>query len=116
MDFIFIHNMSNYTYSSFSTNTPQSPERNIQRSSPYDYLSNNQLRASQVVATSSQSARVVGLSLPELQANFVLMSAEVDRLLILNSLMSKEAEQWRQKYLDIERLGSQKVIFNHPYE
>lgn len=108
--------MSNYTYTSFSTNAPQSPESHLYKASAPDYLSNNPLRASQVVPSSSQSARVVGLSLPELQTNFVLMSAEVDRLLILNSLMSKEAEQWRQKYLDIERLGPQKVGSNSSYE
>src|SRR5690242_20293031 len=102
--------MSNYAYTSISTNTTYSPEGNHHRGAAPDYLSSHPLRASQVVATSSLSSRVIGLPLEELQVHFTLLAAEVDRLLILNSLMTKETEQWRKKYLEIERSSSQKVI------
>lgn len=103
--------MENYSYTSFSTNASPATDVPLRTMISGEYLNNNPLRASQVVATSKLASRTIGLSIEGYQLNFVLLAAEVDRLLILNSLMSKEAEHWRKKFLEFEKVPSpQRVI------
>jgi len=101
--------MTNNFYTSHSISASQFLDNNIPQLISTEHLNKNPLRASEIVATSSQSSNAGKLPLEELQIRFVLMAAEVDRLLILNSLTNKEADHWRKKYLSSENLSPPKV-------
>jgi len=101
--------MTNNYYATYSTSSSQFLDPNTPQLITTDHFNKNPLRASEIVATSKQSSNVVKLPLEELQMRFVLFAAEIDRLLILNSLTNKEAEHWRKKYLNSENLSPPKV-------
>lgn len=101
--------MANNFYTSYSTSASQFLDTNVPQLISTEHLQKNPLRASEIVETSSQSSRVVKLPLEELQIRFVLLAAEIDRLVILNSLANKEAEHWRKKYLNSENSSPPKV-------
>jgi len=61
------------------------------------------MKASHIVPQLKEKHDTINLSKEELQIKFVLMSAEIDRLIILNSAIFKESELWKDKYLDADR-------------
>ena len=101
--------MANYSSASFSATTSSWTEKAPPTTLSSEYFHNNPLKASQIVATASVSSRAINLPLEEMQIKFTLMAAEVDRLLILNSLMGKECEHWRKRFLETERPSYNKV-------
>ena len=101
--------MANYSSASFSATTSSWTEKAPSTALSSEYFHNNPLKASQVVAIATVSSRAINLPLEELQIKFTLMAAEVDRLLILNSLTGKECEHWRKRFLEVEKSGPNKV-------
>lgn len=74
-----------------------------------EYLQSNSLRIPDFDSTSQPDFKGINSSNMELQAHFVLVAAEVERLLILNSVLCKEAELWKRKYKECDTLLEQKT-------
>jgi len=83
-------------------NQPQNP-------SPSDKYPDKSLKASHIIATSNVPSRTIQLNVTELQMKYVLMAAEIDRLIILNSSLAREANMWKNKYFDLEKVTPRMV-------